>query len=147
MQLKSFSFRQNYAATVQRGNDGAGSVSRLALDLEVIGKGSAKCELVRHLAPTTSRSILTSLPIQGRAHKFGDSFVYFETGIVIGSEKQKTSFKRGDMGLLVANGSICIFLKDATVQAMNPLGRVVEGLKLVESTGPGDVMLLKKPTA
>jgi hypothetical protein len=132
---------------LQRGNDGAGSVSRLTLDLEIIGKGSAKCELVRHLAPTTSRSILTNLPVQGRVHKFGDSFVYFETGIVIGSEKQKTLFKRGDMALLVANGSVCIFLKDGTAQAMNPLGRVTEGLQLVESIGPGDVMLLKKPTA
>ena len=129
------------------GNDGAGSVSRLALDLEIIGKGSARCELVRHLAPTTSRSILTSLPVQGRAHRFGESFVYFETGIVIGSEKQRTQFKRGDVALLVANGSVCIFLKDGTAQAMNPLGRVIEGLQIIESTGPGDVMLLKKPIA
>jgi hypothetical protein len=51
------------------------------------------------------------------------------------------------MALLVANGSVTIFLKDAAAQAMNPLGRVTEGLQLVESTGPGDVLLLKKPIA
>jgi hypothetical protein len=147
MALKSFSLRRDSLAVVQRGNDGAGSVSRLALDLEIIGKGYAKCELVRHLAPTTSRSILSSLPIQGLAHRFGDSFVYFETGIVIGSEKQRTQFRRGDVALLVANGSVTIFLKDTAAQAMNPLGRVTEGLQLVESTGPGDVLLLKKPIA
>jgi hypothetical protein len=117
------------------------------LEIEVVGKASIKCELVRHLAPTTCRSILTALPIQGRVHRYGDSFVYFETGIVIGAEKQRTQFHQGDIGLLVANGSVCIFLKDTNAPAMNPLGRVVGGLESVESTGPGDVMVLKKPTA
>lgn len=122
-------------------------MSRLALELEIVGKASVQCELVRHLAPTTCRSILNNLPLQGLAHKFSDSFVYFETGIAIGSEKQRTRFKRGEMALLVANGSICIFLKDSSSQAMNPLGRIVQGLDSIESAGPGDVLLLKKSTA
>ena len=131
---------------MQQGSNGAGSVSRLKLELQIIGKQSVRCELVRHLAPTTCKSILTSLPVQGLVHRYGESFVYFETGLVIGSEKQRTQFKRGDMGLLVANGSICTFLKDATSQGMNPIGRVIEDLKPIESTRPGDAMILKKST-
>ena len=144
--LKSFSLHHQYTAALEQDN-ATKSVSRLFLDLEIIGRGLAKCELIRHLAPITSRSVLTNLPIQGLAHKFGDSFVYFETGLVIGAEKQKTAFKRGEMALLVANCSVCIFLKDTAAQAMNPIGRITDGLQLVESTGPGDVMMLKKSTA
>ncbi|MGI0037631.1 MAG: cyclophilin-like fold protein, partial [Nitrososphaera sp.] len=107
---------------------------------------SISCELVRHLAPTTARSILTSLPLQGLVHRFGELFVYFETGLVIGSEKQRTRFKRGEMGLLVSNGSICIFLKDSSAQPMNPLGNITGDLRPIESSRPGDAMKLKKST-
>jgi hypothetical protein len=131
---------------MQPETNGAGSVSRLSLEIEIVGREAITCELVRHLAPTTARSILTSLPIQGRVHRFRDIFVYFETGIVIGSEKQRTQFKRGDLGLLVSNGSICIFLKDSSSQPMNPLGRITGNLQPIESSRPGDVMMLRKPT-
>ena len=132
---------------MQPGTSGAGSVSRLELQIEIPGKGAILCELVRHLAPTTSRTILNNLPIQGRVHTFRDQFVYFETGLVMGSEKQRSQFIRGDIGLLVSNGSICIFLKDTRGQPMNPLGRITGDLELVESIRPGDTMVLKKPTA
>lgn len=124
---------------------GSGSVSRMALEIEVVGKESVNCELVRHLAPTTARLLLNSLPIRGRAHRYGEQFVYFETGLIVGSEKQKTQFKRGEMALLVSNGSVCVFLKDTAGQAMNPLGRVTENIEAIESTGPGDVMELRRP--
>jgi uncharacterized protein len=129
---------------MQQESTGAGSVSRLRLELGIIGKQSVQCELVRHLAPTTCKLLLSSLPVQGLVHKYGDLFAYFESGLVIGSEKQRTQFRRGDMGLLVANGSICIFLKDTTSQPINPIGRVVEDLQPIELTRPGDVMILKK---
>ena len=74
----------------------AGSVSRLKLIAEISGKGQAECELVRHLAPMTSGAILKALPVQDRVHRFEDKFVYIETGMVIGAEKPRTQFKRGD---------------------------------------------------
>lgn len=132
---------------MQPGTNGSGSVSRLSLEIEVVGRESVSCEIVRHLAPITARSILTSLPLQGLVHRFGDVFVYFETGLVVGSEKQRTVFKRGEMGLLVSNGSICIFLKDSTAQPMNPLGSITGDLPPLQSLRPGDVLKLKKPTA
>jgi hypothetical protein len=145
--LESFSLYQAQHFVMQPGMSGAGSVSRLELQIEISGKGSIQCEFVRHLAPTTCRALLNGLPIQGRVHSFGDQFVYFETGLVIGSEKQRSQFVRGEMGLLVSNASVCIFLKDTHSQPMNPLGRITKNLELAESAGPGDVMILKKPIA
>jgi len=125
----------------------AGSVSRFKLTIEIANKGSASAELVRHLAPLTSNAILKALPLQDRIHRYTDKFVYIETGLVIGAEKQKTQFRRGDLAYLTSNGSICVFVQDATVQPMNPLGVITGNIEVVESSQPGDVMVVKKPTA
>src|SRR5918911_115745 len=100
----------------------AGSVSRLKLVIEIANKGSATCELVRHLAPVTARAILKSLPLQDRVHRFSDKFMYIETGLVVGAEKQTGLFKRGDLAFLRSNASLCVSMKDTAVQPMNPLG-------------------------
>lgn len=124
----------------------AGSVSRTRLMLELKGKGVCECELARHLAPLTVGTLLRSLPAEGRAHYFEDKFVYFETGLTIGTEKQRSDFKRGDMAFMISNGSVCIFVKDASASTnMNPIGRVITNLELIESSAPGDVLLLRKP--
>ncbi len=123
----------------------AGSVSRFKLTIEIAKKGSASAELVRHLAPLTSNAILKSLPLQDRVHRYADKFVYIETGLVIGAEKQKTQFRRGDVAYLTSNGSICVFVQGVTVQPMNPLGMITDNIEVVESSQPGDVMIVKKP--
>ena len=124
----------------------AGSVSRTRLMLELKGKGVCECELARHLAPLTVGTLMRSLPVEGRAHYFEDKFVYFETGLTIGTEKQRSDFKRGDMAFMISNGSVCIFVKDASASTnMNPIGRMITNLELIESSAPGDVLLLRKP--
>jgi hypothetical protein len=125
----------------------AGSVSRLKLAIEVLNRGTATCELVRHLAPLTAAAILKGLPVQDRVHRFADKFIYIETGLVIGAEKQRTQFRRGDLGFLPSNGSICVFVKDALVQPMNAIGLVTANLEIIESSQPGDAMIVKKPSA
>ncbi|MGH9909538.1 MAG: cyclophilin-like fold protein [Nitrososphaerales archaeon] len=123
----------------------AGSVSRTRLMLELKGKGVCECELARHLAPLTVGTLMRSLPVEGRAHYFEDKFVYFETGLTIGTEKQRSDFKRGDMAFMISNGSVCIFVKDASASTnMNPIGRMITNLELIESSAPGDVLLLRK---
>jgi hypothetical protein len=125
----------------------AGSVSRFKLEIEVANKGSARAELVRHLAPLTCNAVLKGLPLQDRVHRYADKFVYIETGLVIGAEKQKTKFSRGDVAFLVSNGSICVFVQDAAVQPMNALGKITDNLEVIGSSQPGDVMIVKKPSA
>jgi hypothetical protein len=122
----------------------AGSVSRFKIAMEIQNKGSASAELVRHLAPLTAAAVLKSLPVQDRVHRYADKFIYIETRLTIGAEKQKIRFHRGDIAYLTSNGSICVFMQDATVQQMNPLGIVTANLEVIESSQPGDAMIVKK---
>lgn len=124
-----------------------GSVSRIRLVAQIAGKGSTECELVRHLAPITSTILLKGLPVQDRVHRFEDKFVYIETGMVIGAEKQKTQFKRGDMALMPSNGAICFVLKDCTVPSMNPIGKILDNIEEIEGVQIGDVVSVKRTTA
>jgi uncharacterized protein len=101
-------------------------------------------ELVRHLAPLTTGAILKSLPLQDRVHRYADNFVYIETRLMIGAEKQKTQFHRGDIAYLTSNSSICVFVQDAKVQPMNSIGIVTSNLEIIESSRPGDVMIVKE---
>jgi hypothetical protein len=123
----------------------AGSVSRSKIVIELLNKHSATCEFIRHLAPLTIGSILKRLPLEGRVHKFEDKFVYIETDLIIGSEKQKTKFKAGDIGYLTSNASICIFVRDTASQPMNPVGSVIDNQEIFESIHSGDVLVIRKP--
>jgi uncharacterized protein len=120
------------------------SVSRIPVIIQISNRGMAACEMIRHLSPLCVRIILNSLPIQDRIHKISESIVYIETSLVIGAEKQKTHFKRGDIAYMTSNSSICIFTKDSVVTPMNHIGIVKSNLELIESTRSGDFMILKK---
>ncbi len=127
----------------------AGSVSRVRLAAEVLGKGSsaiatAECELVRHLAPLTTSALLKGLPVQDRVHRLEDKFVYIETGLVIGAEKSRTRFKRGDLAFLPSNGAICFIVKDCMTQAMNLVGKVVNNIENIEGVQAGDVIAVRR---
>lgn len=122
----------------------AGSVSRVRLVAEIAGKGSAECELVRHLAPLTTSALLKGLPVQDRVHRLEDKFVYIETGLVIGAEKAKTHFKRGDLAFLPSNGAVCFVIKDCTTQAMNAVGKIVDNIEAIEGVQAGDVIAVKR---
>jgi hypothetical protein len=122
----------------------AGSVSRFKITLEIQDKGSALAELVRHLAPMTIGALLKSLPLQDRVHRYADKFAYIETGLMIGPEKHKTEFHRGDIAYLPSNSSFCVFVQDAKIQPMNSLGTVTSNVEVIESSRPGDIMIVKK---
>ena len=119
------------------------SISRLKIAIEIQDKGSASAELVRYLAPLTIGTILKRLPLQDRVHKYVDQFVYIETGLMIGPEKQKTQFHRGDIAFLTSNSSFCVFVQDAKVQPMNSLGKITSNAEIIESSRTGDVMIVK----
>jgi uncharacterized protein len=118
------------------------SVSRFPVSLEILNKGLVLCEMIRHLSPLSVGAILKGLPLRDRVHKLADKLVYMETGIIIGAEKQKTQFRRGDLAFMTSNGSICIFIKDSVVMPMNPIGIVKSNLEVLEATQTGDIMIL-----
>jgi hypothetical protein len=121
-----------------------GSISKVKVILEISGKGVSQCHIVRHLSPLTSSAILKSLPIQRRANKFKDRFVYVETELALGREKQRTNFKRGDLAFMTFHGSICVFLNDTISTPMNPLGVVTTHLEMLETIVPGDLITINR---
>ena len=122
----------------------AGSVSRVNVILEISGKGVARGEIVRHFSPLTSMAVLNSLPMQRRINKFKDRFVYIETELVMGREKQRTDFRRGELAFMSLHGSICVFLNDTVSTPMNPLGLVTSHLELLESLAPGELLTIRR---
>jgi uncharacterized protein len=122
----------------------AGSVSRVNVLLEISGKGVARGEIVRHFSPLTSMAVLNSLPMQRRINKFKDRFVYIETELVMGREKQRTDFRRGELAFMSLHGSICVFLNDTVSTPMNPLGLVTSHLELLESLAPGELLTIRR---
>lgn len=121
------------------------TVSRIPLILEISNKGVVECEIIRHLCPITTKLILNGLPMKDRIHKLQGAIVYMETGLIIGAEKQRSRFRRGEMAYLTSNGSICIFVKDCpAISTMNPIGVITSNLPIVESAQTGDVMILRR---
>ena len=121
------------------------TVSRIPLILEISNKGVVECEIIRHLSPITTKLILNGLPLKDRIHKLQGALVYMETGLIIGAEKQRSRFRRGEMAYLTANGSVCIFVKDCpAISTMNPIGVITSSLRIVDSAQTGDVMILRR---
>jgi uncharacterized protein len=120
------------------------SISRVPLILEIVSKGVVELEIVRHLSPLTVSELLSHLPVKGRIHKMGQDFMYVETGLRLGKEKQRSTFKLGEVAYLPSNGSLCVFLRDKLAYSMNPLGMVTMSLDVAERAGPGDVMILRR---
>jgi uncharacterized protein len=121
-----------------------GSVSKVKVTLEIPGRGFAQGEIVRHSSPLTSAAVLKSLPMQRRATKFKDRFAYIETELILGREKQRTNFKRGELAFLTFHGTICVFLNDTVSTPMNPLGLVTTNLELLEMLAPGDLLTIRR---
>jgi uncharacterized protein len=122
----------------------AGSISRVKVILELSGRSFSHGYIARHLSPLTSSAILKSLPITRRVNKFKDSFVYIETELALGREKQRTSFKRGELAFMTFHGSICVFLKDTVSTPMNPLGVITTRIEMLESIEPGDLITINR---
>jgi len=121
------------------------TVSRIPLILEISNKGVVECEIIRHLSPITTKLILNGLPLKDRIHKLQEALVYMETKLIIGAEKQRSRFRRGEMAYMTANGSVCIFVKDCpAISTMNPIGIITSNLQILESAQTGDVMMLRR---
>lgn len=123
------------------------SVSRIHVVFEAVGKGKIVLELVRHLSPITFSNIIKTMPISGRMHFLERNIGYVEIGLTLGAEKQKSMFKRGDLGFMVSNGSICIVLQDVKGINMNHIGHCVEDPLLLESIDSGEIIFIKRASS
>ena len=121
----------------------AGSVSKIEINIEIKGKSQLKCQLKRHLAPKTVGTLTRSLPLEGNVHMMGNSFVYIETKINVGGERQRSQFKKGDISFMASTGSICFFLNDIdSTKAMTPIGTITSNIDALNNTKSGDVFVI-----
>jgi len=118
----------------------AGSVSKIDLVLSLKGKAQCSLELKRHLAPKTIGLIVRVLPLEGNAHLMGNTMAFMDTSLNAGGEKLRTQFKKGEVGFLASNGSICFFLEDvASTKAMTFVGKITSNLDSLKNAKPGDI--------
>ena len=118
----------------------AGSVSKIDLVLSLKGKALLNLELKRHLAPKTVGTITRSLPLEGNAHMMGVNIAFMDTNLNAGGEKLRTQFKKGDIGFMASNSSICFFLEDApSAKSMTLIGKVISNLDALKEVKPGDI--------
>jgi len=121
----------------------AGSVSKQDLTLNLKGKTTLNLELKRHLAPKTVGSIMRSIPIEGNAHMIGTSIAFMDTNIRAGGEKLRTQFKKGDVGFLASNSSICFFIEDASsTKSMTLIGKIPSNIEYLKEVKPGDIFTI-----
>ena len=121
----------------------AGSVSKQDLVLTLKDKASLNFELKRHLAPKTVGTIMRSIPIEGNAHMIGSSIASIDTTIRAGGEKLRTQFKKGDIGFLASNSSICFFIDDvSSMKPMTLVGKVISNLESLKDVKPGDIFTI-----
>ena len=113
--------------------------------MTVRGRGDAEGDLFRHLAPLTLSTLLSTMPVSGRVNRFDDVFIYVISDAVLGVEKARKGFERGEVAFLPSNGAICIFLRDSSVaKSMNPIGRITKGLDFLQNTSLGDVITIQQ---
>ncbi len=118
----------------------AGSVSKIDLVLSLKGKAQCGLELKRHLAPKTIGFIARALPLEGNAHMMGTAIAFMDTSLNAGGEKLRTQFKKGDVGFMASNGSICFFLEDVpSTKAMTFVGKITSNLEALKDVKPGDI--------
>jgi uncharacterized protein len=123
------------------------SVSKIECVVTVRGR-KFTLGLYRHLAPVTVTALLGEFPLASRAMLTPGAMITLLTKVKIGVEKQRMEFSKGDVAFLAANGSICIFLANVKSQRpLNPVGKIEQGLEVLQSAKSGDVIEISAPTA
>jgi len=120
------------------------SVSRIPVEINIEKKGIIKAQLIRHLAPLTISEILKNLPIRGNVYSHIDRFYYLRTNLVLGAEKQKKIFNRGDIAYLPSNGAICFFVAETETSLMNYIGKIISNIDILRKLQSTDILTLRE---
>lgn len=121
------------------------SASKIDVQIIIQGKGELTAELLRHFAPMTINSILTKMPIHGRATRLNENTINILAQLSSGAEKNRTKFSKGQIAVLPLNGSISIFLNDVpSTPRMSLIGNITSNLEILNKIGPGDIISIKK---
>jgi hypothetical protein len=101
----------------------------------------------------TAQRIWEALPIEGRAHTWGDE-IYFETSIVVGQEPDaRAEVEVGELGYWPVGHAFCIFFgptpasvdqRPRAYSPVNILGRVLGDATLFRAVREGAVVQLAR---
>ncbi|MEM2849993.1 MAG: cyclophilin-like fold protein [Candidatus Bathyarchaeia archaeon] len=110
------------------------------------GVGSILVEVREDWNPKTTKRILESLPLTGRAMRWGDE-VYFEVNINIEEENSRVDMEVGEVAFWPPGNAICLFFgrtpvsrsdKPRAYSPVNPFGVVVEGIDILRRVKGGE---------
>jgi len=122
----------------------AESAARTPVKIVVEGVGEAKGELVRILAPLTIGSILSKLPLRGRAHVRGGGLSMI-LGIRRGAEKAVKSVKAGEIVYWPMQDSLIVYFQDSKPYGpVNKVGTVSENIELFQGLKGGARVRIEK---
>lgn len=103
------------------------------------GVGSVLVEVKEDWNPKTARRVLESLPLTGRAIRWGDE-VYFEVNLSVEEENSRVDMEVGEVAFWPPGNAICLFFgrtpvsisdKPRAYSPVNPFGVVVEGIDIL----------------
>ncbi|MBS7637724.1 hypothetical protein KEJ49_02375 [Candidatus Bathyarchaeota archaeon] len=116
------------------------SLSRIPIRIsfpDLNSSPEARGELVRIYAPLTVETILRRLPIDGRAHRI-DGGISIIIEIRRGEEKPVRRVEEGSIAYWPMGGAINVYLTSTTTpNPVNRIGRVIEGLEVLEGIPSG----------
>ncbi|MEM2238691.1 MAG: cyclophilin-like fold protein [Candidatus Bathyarchaeia archaeon] len=110
------------------------------------GVGSVLVEVKEDWNPKTVRRILESLPLSGRAMRWGDE-VYFEVNLNVEEENSRVDMEVGEVAFWPPGNAICLFFgrtpvsvsdKPRAYSPVNPFGVIVEGIDILRKVKGGE---------
>lgn len=120
------------------------SVSRIPINLKIVGIGNVEAEFIRFRSPRTVDAIIRQLPIEGRSALWKDE-VYFEIPLKMGNEKSSATVEKGDIGYWPMGNAFCIFWGETQPYSpVNIIGKVTNNLELFEKVKSGMKIIIEK---
>ncbi|MEM3546697.1 MAG: cyclophilin-like family protein [Candidatus Bathyarchaeia archaeon] len=110
------------------------------------GVGSVLVEVKEDWNPKTVRRVLESLPLSGRAMRWGDE-VYFEVNLNVEEENSRVDMEVGEVAFWPPGNAICLFFgrtpvsvsdKPRAYSPVNPFGVIVEGIDILRKVKGGE---------
>lgn len=116
---------------------------KMEIEIEISKKGRIKA-ILDDRNPKTAQSFFENIPMEGPAQLWHEE-VYFPIPLVHDYENPSPSSNRGDISYWPPGNAFCIFFGDSQPASnVNHIGRIVEGLKIIEDVDEGDWMVIKK---
>ncbi|MCX8188102.1 MAG: cyclophilin-like fold protein [Nitrososphaeria archaeon] len=120
------------------------SVSRQRFRLQIVRKGDVILNLYKHLSPLTLLHLSKKMPYETHAIRQRNTIV-MPFNIIVGKEKTRDKYKRGDVVYSPQDGAIIIFLHDTIPsRTYNIIGEVENGIELLDSIKYAESIRIEK---